>query len=404
MDNEQTPQQFSATTTAPAVEEETHISWVLLGAGAVAAVAVWGVLTYLGVDVRQVIFGSSDQQQVQEERSSEVVVTNVRSGDYESASDAYNKIVANEAANPEQRALAVWSAAEINYKLSGDIQDAVDGIRELKETVLDTRVSPRVRAGSLRTMVGIYYGSAGRHPAVFEEMFRGEPFNQYLVPGDGYLSTRKLHEWAYSIYPTSNVAIKLAQWFVIEPFENDELTVEEIDSYLAEAQRYLNEAAALEELELELEGPRLTESRRYASNQYWVTFIQTALALHEDDGSYDYAQAYEDLFTFLRNSPNGEVAQYLPYAHWLYANFLVKFDGDVAAAQEQLAQTISLVENDPRPEANEFASFVRNTPVEGTELISDQNFFTSMVKDMVAIDENFASFIRTLNPSLVPEA
>lgn len=326
----------------------------------------------------------------------------VQSGDYEGASDIMWELVQDETADPEQRARAVWNGAGSNYKVTGEIEDALASIKELKKIAVDEQVSPRMRAQMISNMAGMYYGSTGRHPLVFEEMFAGEPFSQYRVPGEAYLSIQNLLKLAHQTYPTSNTAIKLAQWYVVEPFQDDTLSEADITSYIVEARRYLDEAATLAEEHM-ASGELSEDSRRYASNLYWSNFINTGIAYLEDaPNKLEYRQNHEEVIAFLKASPNNEVKQYLPYVHWHYANWLVKFENDTEAAHTQLRHVVEFMQSDPKPEVTEFAKFIENTPT-GGEYAKDNNFFTSMILDMMALDEAFRTYVATVNPDLLHE-
>jgi len=332
------------------------------------------------------------------------VEQSMASGNYESASRLLKEMTQDDTVDPEQRARAVLNAAEAEYKMTGEIEDAVSGIRELKKSVLDNSTSPKVRAESLISMAGIYYGSAGRHPLVFEEIFEGEPFSQYRVEGEGYKSIHQLQEWAYEMHPTANSALKLAQWYVVEPFQNDSLTEEEVREYVAEARRYLNESRVLEQEQL-ANGELETSGRRYVSNRYWTAFIRAGVTYLAEDPSEldypDYRNNYDELIVFLDNYENPQVRAYIPYTHWLYANWLVMFDNDTEAARDQLARVNGFMRSVPQPENTEFGKFVANTPVGESEYVKEENFFTSMIVDMAALDENFRALVGELNPGLV---
>lgn len=382
---------------------------ILLSAGVTIAVLgiFFGALIFLGSDTKQIFVeqisdfaNKTETERGSEILSSQTVTDYVRAGEYESALVAYENIIENAEADPEERGLAVWVGADIKYKITGNIEDLLQGIRELKKTALDHNVHFGLRAVSVNTLANIYYGSAGRHPLVFEEIFKGEKFSQYRAEGDAFLSTRNLYEWSYGMYPISNTALMIARWYAIESFENKALTGEEIEEYTEETERLLYEAKMLADQEQSV-GASM-ESRLYASYVYWTAFTRAALVkLSGELYTETYRDDYEQLILFLEASTNGEVAQYIPYAHWLYANMLVMIDNDIEEAKKHLNAVISAVELDPRYDANEFVVFVRNTPSKNTDLIKENNFFSEMILEMTKIDESFGAFISSINPELL---
>lgn len=61
--------------------------------------------------------------------------------------------------------------------------------------------------------IAIIYSSGEEGTA--KEIFKDQPFSSMLVPGNGGLTVRHLHEFAASIYPIASAELRLAEWYSV---------------------------------------------------------------------------------------------------------------------------------------------------------------------------------------------
>ena len=326
----------------------------------------------------------------------------VRAANYGAAVDETERIFADgdSDTDPNKRAYYAWASAGAYYKANRSIDDAIVGIRRMKESVNDTTVALPLRARIATTIANIYYGPVGRDERVFNEIFTGEPFAG-LRTDDAFESTRRVYQWSYDLYPTARAALMLARWHVITPIERERDTRDAaVAEHVRMADALLQEAADLFARERERAAPS-PASRMAASYRYWRTYIRTMLA-YLDPSTYttDYRSEYESIIDSFMRSPSTEVRQYVPYARWLYADFLVRIDGDTDAAREQLREAVAAVNADPNRDVNEFLTFIKNTPATETTLITARNLFSNMIRDAMRLEPTFRDFVISVNPDL----
>src|SRR3989344_9493166 len=107
----------------------------------------------------------------------------IGSGNYQRSVDAYEAIVASSEVTATEKADATIWSSKAAFKLSADINDRLESVRRNKEVFLNESVDLPSRIVALNALASSFCGS-GRNPLIFQEIYTGEPFNEYLEPGD----------------------------------------------------------------------------------------------------------------------------------------------------------------------------------------------------------------------------
>lgn len=316
-----------------------------------------------------------------------------KQGDYEGAAQEFAEL--EEAAQAEGGELSTKQEAILNqrslvqYKASGEQEDALEYIRRLKENITNPELTPEVRAENL-SRLAFTYCSFGRDPETLAEIFKDEPFSQYWVDGDSALSARRLLEWAYNeISPSARTAAQIGRWYInralIRPLD-DETKAQYIDL----TKKYLGEAEQLNTAEIQKRGNAYTRTRQYAGYLYWRAFMINGLVAIGDKtyATEDARAAYKELRATILAQDNASSLQLLPYSHVLEAKFISVIEKDEAAAKEHLAEAVKLVRSDPYVKTNEFAEFARDSWGQQWG-----GYVVTSILDMAALDPIFKAFI-----------
>ena len=373
--------------------DQGRLPTLLFGVGAICLVIVVGFLfRSVWVDwVVNKLGGSSEQIQPslsQQELS--------RAGDYKGALERYKEVLQNNSSNPTETAKATLFIGVAKFKISQDVADYLQHVRDLKSIVMNPVVDARTRGLALTVIASMYCGS-GRTPVVFGEIYSGEPFSKYLVPGDPNLSSRNLHGWAAEIYPNAKNSVRIARWYAEELLWDSKLTDAKRQEYKGVVEKYIKEAdrLALSETQGAQSGNFLENyltSESYTAYHYWRAIEIAGLAV-VFGGTYkeQYKAKFSDFFKLIDSQHSDVTAKYTPYARMFYAYFLWKIDNDKVAAQDQLRQAIQLTQSDPRPGSNPFLLFLHN---EGSKPAWD--FSSQVIYDMMAISPEFKSFVASI--------
>ncbi len=321
------------------------------------------VLTFVGVLAVGVglvyfffFYGSSP---VPERASvSSELVQDVRSGNFEEAFAQSLSIQSDVNKSADEKALALFATLGTQFRLTGDPETRLVDIRNMKKVILDTAVSGSVRINILNTLA-MQYSISARDNAVFMEIYKDAPFDQYLAKGDPDLSARKLYEWSYSLFPTSNAAISIARWYTEQAIINSDQPLNVTQVYAATAEEWLKKADVATKEEAKRD-PSYGDSTRYLVYRYWRTIVIGRLAVQKGEPyRSSYRTEFEDFFTFAEGQQNTLAADYILYGRLFYAQRFI-YDNDNAAAKVQadlLATALTAV-SDPKTSA--FIRFLKN--------------------------------------------
>lgn len=281
-----------------------------------------------------------------------------RAGEYEVALAKYRTIIEDPSKTSEQKAWATVNFAGAEFHGTGDAKKQLEDIGNLKKIVVDTTVSTKTRAAAV-SVLSMMYNNSGRSPAVFAEIYREEPFNNYLVPGDPDLSALKLAEWSYSLNPTSNAAVYVAQLYAARYFLNPSQSAASTTVYSALAEDYLQKAESVAKEEV-VNDPSFAQSDRYIAYLTWraITIGRLAVSKGEPYAS-NYRSTYEDFISFARSRGTEAAKEQLFFARFQFARILM-LRADLPAAKEQLdtlAEEMRLLAD---PDSRSFIWFLRN--------------------------------------------
>lgn len=281
-----------------------------------------------------------------------------RTGDYATTLQELMAIRNDPSKSVEEKAIAAYTATGARFYLSGNFNDRLQDIRDLKQIILDSAVTLQTRVGALNTLAGAFTDS-GTDPLAFDELFRDAPFNQFLATDDPELSTRRLYEWSYSMLPTARAAIHIAVWYseqyVINPLQSASTT----KSYAAVAEDFLKKADALSVQEAQRDS-RYLDSFTYIDYRIWRAIVIGRLSPQIGEPyTSQYPRVYDEFISFAKGSKNVNAQSNLFYARYIYAARLA-LDGDTKAARSQLdalADELVALEN---PDLNSFVRMLRN--------------------------------------------
>jgi hypothetical protein len=320
------------------------------------------------------------------------VAESVRSGDYEAALAQYNAL---KDVDGEVGARAVRNVYEGLFEATGgDIEAVLQGVRELKETIADTSITPESRAMSISVLAHAY-NESGENQRVFDEIYSGDPYASLRVEGSAARSMRNLLEWSYEVYPTPVVANSIATTYaknlLNRPYVSASRRAEiDADDTIGKARYYMQESDRLLAAAVAA-NPGYEATSRYVTQRYWRVFTEASIAYAEGGKDKEgYKKSYADLITYLRGH-NEEAREYLPYAHWSYAMFLMLIDNDNEAAKGELNNAVGAVTIDPEPETNEFLTFLRNEKTR-----PPTNFSTASIAKMAELSPEFKAMLESL--------
>jgi hypothetical protein len=219
-------------------------------------------------------------------------------GDDEAAMAYYFDIQNDPTETAVTKAWATLQVFNTKFRITGDINDLLVNIREVKKIAIDPSLPTTTRATAI-TQLAYAYSSTGRNPAVLGEIYKDPPFDQYYVADDPALSALNLAEWSYAMQPSPRAAIYAAQYYAGEYFPNPPKKQIEID-YVNKAEDYLKKAEAASLLEME-ESPGYGSSDRYVSFRVRraITIGRLAILKGEPYKS-EYRREFEDLFALVQ--------------------------------------------------------------------------------------------------------
>lgn len=130
----------------------------------------------------------------------------VKTKNYSKAIESYQSALLT-ATDPVQK-------AQIEFKLAAAIAasgDPIAAIAMYKKLAANPENIPIMRAYSVQAISMLYY--AGLDDSLTPEIFKGEPYKSFFVPGDTDLSYRQLFEYGSSFYPLAISELYIAGWY-----------------------------------------------------------------------------------------------------------------------------------------------------------------------------------------------
>lgn len=282
----------------------------------------------------------------------------MRSDDFATAASLNQSIQNDPNKTAEEKALALYATLGAQYRLAGDTGTRLQEVWDMKIAIMDPAVSLRTRVNILNVLSN-QYSVSGNDAAVFAEVYKGTPFNQYLVPGDQYSSALNLAEWSYSMMPTNFAAMRIARLYTEKIFFNPDQTAKTTKENASIAADYVEKADALS-LQDEKENPTYLDGSAYLVFRFWRTVVIGRLANQIGEPYVSqYHQTYDDFISFAKARKDVFSEEYLSYARLYFAAQLVR-DSDTAGAKAQLDLLASEIEAIPDKDVSVFLQFLRN--------------------------------------------
>ncbi len=286
------------------------------------------------------------------------LVQSKRAGDDAGAVAAYDAIMKDPTKNTEEKALAVVNATYARFHVTGDVNDLIQDVRNLKLVILDKTVSIRTRSNAI-VLLETMYNASGKSPLIFSELYKDAPFNTYLVPGDPDLSAINLGEWSYSLRPASVSAIYTAQLYALQYFVHPNQSASTTASYAAHAEEYLKDADVAVQKEAAAT-PSFSTTSRYLTYRVWRAITIGALAVEKGEPyTTQYKKEYEDFFTYALASQLQQAKDEVLFGRWQFARVLAIFK-ESAAEKVQLDLLAKGVNALSSSDGSAFVSFLRN--------------------------------------------
>lgn len=262
--------------------------------------------------------------------------------------------------------LTALSVYDTSAFMTGNAASRINAIRATKEHYSRATNDPYTQALQVNKLLGFY--NSARENYVYDEIFAGEPFQNFLVPGDKIGSIRKLAEHSIVLSPTTAAIFRLGQWNA-EQIERAGTTVsaQERQLYADNILDVIESADKIIDSEtVAIEGRPFdyTIKSRYF---FWKSYLYSAVArvqpqyLEETKHNLNELVAY---YNATRNE-NGEkyplIATRLPYAYANYAVALKDIHGEEARAEIESALNalIALIAENPEIHKGEYLALIR---------------------------------------------
>jgi tetratricopeptide (TPR) repeat protein len=115
--------------------------------------------------------------------------------------------------------------AQVKYKIALAVDktgDEIKAINLMKEIVANPDYPNLIKAYAVEYIARIEF--SGHQDGVYEEMFKGDPYQSFLDPNDSNLSYRRMFDYASSFYPLSLSEARSAYWYAerINHIQNSE--------------------------------------------------------------------------------------------------------------------------------------------------------------------------------------
>ncbi len=366
---------------------------VILSAVCIVLVVGFHLKSYLFIseDPRADAF-VPDAERVTAIAQASAIGVKTRSGELELAIAEYDTVMASTTLPLSNKASSVLLGASLRFRQSGNPVDAVAAIKDLKQIVSAPDVSEYVRGYAMLEMTLILTASS-RDEAVFDEIFRDEPWSSFLVREDGitnhYASTQQLLARSLQLYSNYRTAIALAANYSRELYTRGE-SFAGIQNNLDSIEIHLAQAEDLARLQSDEQPDGSDRYENYLSNRAFV--IATLADFKGSPYRERYRQTYEDLFTFLRGQEDvyADARGRLAYEHVMFARALLRIDDDSVRARDHLNQAVQITNTDPLKEQNALTQWVRSAQK------SDERQLITGFNELVSVSPEFKQFVDTI--------
>lgn len=273
-------------------------------------------------------------------------------GDYEGALLTASELQNSPGLSVDEKAIAKINATTVRYTLSGNIQDAIQSIRELKQIAADTNLSLETRAAADYAIAN-WFTLSGDNLEVYKEIFSGKPYESYLNNCKS-CSYRALLKATYKKAPQANAAFLIASSFIKTAF--NETDTDRIGRLVAEADRYLKEGRDLVAGGAQID----TSLNGYVSNLYWDAYTTAGLAFFgRTEYKAEYRAKYDALISFLRTNGTVDQKRMLATALWRYGHFVMIIEDDKNLARQMFAQAVTEANASITAQSNSLTALMR---------------------------------------------
>ena len=345
---------------------------------------------YFWVHFQQSTSSGMQSQDVRNLETVKSITSYANAGDYNSALQAYEKVVNSATTTPDVRAQAAINGSHLAYLTTGDISYLIGSIQELKRSVAQPSLGAYIQAKSIMH-IAQWYAMSGYNDAIYTEIFKDDPYRQYIItpdtPSNRRASIRKLLLWSYDIMPLYRTGAAISKSYTADALLATDATsknknVENAELYLARA----NDAVAKEGSTVTSDN--VNERGFYLYDRAFV--VGTLASLGASPYKEQYRQAYTDVFDFFRDNSAIIDTTDLPITHWRFAEYLLQIDNDVDDARIQLKEAVTLAEADPFKAKNSLVTTIKSIKT-GTNATSKAS-----LNKLMSISPEFKAFVAGL--------
>ncbi len=293
---------------------------------------------------------------------------------------------------------ALSIAAESNF-MTAEEGKRVKAVQISKLQYLESQGKPQLQAIEVNRLLA--YINAGYEKYIFNEVFKDEPFAQFLVPGDMVSSVRNLAEHSLSLDPSTAAQFRIGQWYA-DRIRDTHGTWGATD---AQKKEYADAILRIIDASmLAIPGEQIKNSGaifdfmlmpRY---YFWHTYLYAAVARVYPEYLLQTKGALEELVATYENSKgeNGEkiplIASRLPYGYMAYALALHDVQGEKAndEIKKILDALIAIIEKNPSVHEGAFLSVVKQG---AKPELPDRTKGVGVYIDLAEIHQPFKDFL-----------
>lgn len=320
----------------------------------------------------------------------------IEEGDFNAAAMEARKAY-DSASNEEEKQLARSALEVANFRGGGE-QERLEAIRLTKETY--TLLKGNAYRQSLEVNELLGYFNTAYEQSVFDEIFKGEPFEKFLVPGDKSLSIRKLAEHSLALWPSTEAEFRIGAWHadqILYGSGGKKLTKAERQDHANEILKVIASADALisEQKARVKDQPfgYMVEPRYFFWKTYLYGIVARVYPKYIDDArkSLDGLVASYDSSRDQLGNKRPLIAARLPSGYFTYATSLYRVKGEAVLPEVRanLDALVDLIGENPAVHTGSFLATVR-TGAASPELW-DRNYKSYV--DLAKVHPPFKAFL-----------
>lgn len=266
------------------------------------------------------------------------------------------------------------SALEVGLFFSGVEDQRIEAVRLAKESYLNA-TDPLIKAIQINKLFGFI--NAGSERYIFNEVFSGEPFEQFLVKGDRSVSLRNLAKHSLSLYPTTDALYRIAYWHadrIGDIWGTWNTTADEKSTHADEILRLVGEADILLTSQKQILAGEPFDYMIQARHLFWKSYLYGYVArvrpeyLTESKKALDELERYYEISLDENGNRYPLIAARLPSAYVSYARTLYEMQEAEASGEigTTLDEMIALIDENPGVHEGAFLSTIRRDDIATT--------------------------------------